>query len=158
LKKKSVPNPKQSKTNEERSQEMRDYAFWLLGARMYSVGILREKMQMKFPEDEEEIKVILGRLKELNYLNDEEYARAFVRQRCEMKPSGKYKLAMELRLKKIAKEVYAPVLEELNEVELCRKAMEQKSRVLKKADRLKMMRFLVSRGFGYEIIKEVLEK
>lgn len=135
---------------------MRDYAFRLLGMRRYSEGILREKMEQKFPEENAEIEVIIGRLKELNYVNDEEYARAFVRERSLLKPSGKYKLAMELKLKKVSREVYEPVLEELDELELCRKAYEQKVRILGKKNREKMMRFLVSRGFGYEVVKAVV--
>ncbi len=142
--------------NEIKAQEMRDYAFRLLGARMYSEGKLREKLEQKFPDEDEEIEVIIGRLKELNYVNDEEYARSFVRQRSLLKPSGKYKLAQELKLKKVNREIYEPILEELDEMELCQKAYEQKSRTLKKSEREKMMRFLVSRGFGYEVVKEVL--
>jgi regulatory protein len=48
-------------------------------------------------EDKEAVKKILDRLKERHYLDDERYARQFVRLRVELRKQGAFRIARDLR-------------------------------------------------------------
>jgi regulatory protein len=67
-----------------------------LSRRAYSVYEMRTYLE-RFAEDKEIVPRILDRLKEHKHLDDERYARQFVRQRSEIRKQGTFRIARELR-------------------------------------------------------------
>src|SRR6202043_213319 len=62
----------------------------------YSVYEMRNYLELR-AEDKQAVQQILVRLKENQYLDDERYARQFVRQRAEIRKQGAYRIARDLR-------------------------------------------------------------
>lgn len=116
---------------------------------------------------------VLDRLKELEYLDDEQYAQDFVADRIKFKPRGEFLLRRELKLKGISKELIGEIFrdgdiseggisggEEFNELAVCLDALVRKERqwrditINKKKE--KAVRFLASRGFKPDAIYKVV--
>jgi regulatory protein len=110
-------------------------------------------------------RLIEKKLRRLNYLDDREFARWWVEQRMSFRPFGKRRLLLELRQKGISQEMIEEQLNSLKDEELSRLAVKlakKKLKVLKNQPyfeaREKLTAFLARRGFGWEIIKEVVAK
>ena len=73
-----------------------DAALSYLSARMRTVREVEDKLD-DLQYGEGDILVTVERLKELNLLNDEEYAREFVRSRLASKPVSRQKLYLDLK-------------------------------------------------------------
>jgi len=67
-----------------------------LARRAYSVYEMRTYLERR-AEDKEAVAPILARLKQHKYLDDERYARQFVRLRAETRRQGAYRIARDLR-------------------------------------------------------------
>ena len=67
-----------------------------LSRRAYSVYEMRTYLELR-AEDKETVQRVLSRLKENKYLDDERYARQFVRQRAEIRKQGAFRIARDLR-------------------------------------------------------------
>lgn len=115
---------------------------------------------------EELQKLLIQKLKDLGYLNDEEFARWWIEQRVTFKPAGKRLLNMELRQKGISSEIINQQLNNLaikqfSEVELARRMVDKKLKSLKHLSGLELKQKLVAalgrRGFSWETIKEVVD-
>ena len=97
------------------------------------------------------------RLKELDLLNDEAYAREFVRSRLATKPVSRQKLYMDLKAHLVPEEYIKTVLDELpreteadNAREVAEKFWRQLSGLEKSVRRERVLRRLMSRGFSTE--------
>ena len=97
----------------------------------------------------EEIDAAVTRLKELNYINDRQFASDFVSSRSRNKPKGKKLLIMELKKKGVTIEDVT-----IDEDELAKIAM-LKKKVFK--DRNQAHRFLYSRGFSTSVIERAIK-
>lgn len=77
---------------------------------------------------EEIINKVIKKLKEYKYLNDEEYAKLFVKSRLENKPKSRYFLLSELMSKGIQKDLANEVLDSLlpDSFEILKKVYEKK--------------------------------
>ncbi len=106
---------------------------------------------------------LFNRLKYLNYVNDENFARWWINQRIEFRPKSKRQLKEELLLKGVSKEIIEKVLDELevDEVALAKKIIDKKSYLwknLKKDEAFKKKAyFLIKRGFDWEVIEKVIK-
>jgi regulatory protein len=67
-----------------------------LSRRAYSVYEMRTYLERR-AEDKETVHRILDRLKQQKHLDDERYARQFVRQRAEIRKQGAFRIARDLR-------------------------------------------------------------
>ena len=67
-----------------------------LSRRAYSVYEMRTYLERR-AEDKETVHRILDRLKQQKHLDDERYARQFVRQRAEIRKQGPFRIARDLR-------------------------------------------------------------
>jgi regulatory protein len=67
-----------------------------LSRRAYSVHEMRTYLE-RLAEDKELVPRILDRLQEQKHLDDERYARQFVRQHAEIRKQGAFRIARELR-------------------------------------------------------------
>lgn len=126
--------------------------------RMRSEGELRDYFKRKeyAPELAEQITT---RLKKLNFVDDEEFARRWVENRRLLKATSTKKLRLELRQKKVSNDIIQKVLEEdeTDERSVLRELVEKKRKQSKyRDDPQKLMRYLASQGFSYDDIKQVL--
>ncbi len=122
----------------------------------------RYLMRKGFPHDI--IREILNGIAEAGYINDDDYARRYIKSRMGKKLIGKHLLASELRKKGISKNIISQALRETapsdHDIEEIYEVAMKKYQVLKlKTNGLaKLASFLQRRGFGSEIIAAVIER
>lgn len=104
-----------------------------------------------------EIKKVIQILKNQKLLDDEKFAKMWVRDRNLLKPTGSYVLKLELKRLGIGPEIIEEALEDQDEEELAKKALASKSR-FKNADFQKKAAFLQRRGFSTALIYKVLKE
>ena len=139
-----------------------EYAFGLLKLRDRSVGEVEERLRRK-EYGEKEIAATMAFLVEKDFLDDERFARNFVRFKKSLKPVGKYYLRNKLRQKKIDNEIIEKILgensDESEEVqEAADRWLARNKKVPKEKIYEKLFRHLVSRGFEWEKAREVVEE
>ena len=147
-------------------KELTQYLLALLAKREYTVKQLREKAEKKFPElSVEEQKESIGWLKEKNYVSDERFTESFIRQAIR-KGDGPMKIQQKLTQKGVSKDIVTGYLSQVEADDQYKSALEagQKkypSIAQKEPDvfqqRIKLTRFLVGRGFGYDVIQRVVD-
>ncbi|QQG43618.1 MAG: RecX family transcriptional regulator [Candidatus Daviesbacteria bacterium] len=111
------------------------------------------------------VDTIVARLKQLKFINDEEFAKAWVSARRKSKQKGVRVLKQELFQKGINKEIIEEVINDtgyvISEAELAKQALEKRMKIWKNLPTLefkkKAYEFLTRRGFEFSVIKEVVE-
>ena len=133
-----------------------DAALSFLTARMRTVREVEDKLD-ELQYGEGDILATVARLQELNLLDDEAYAREFVRSRLATKPVSRQKLYLDLRAHKLPEETVRTVLDELpketeadNALEVAKKFWRQMSALEEPVRRERVLRRLTSRGFSAE--------
>jgi len=137
-------------------QQALDIAFRYLGYRARSVFEVQQKLREKGADQELESRVI-SRLKELNYLDDEQYAKSYLQERAKLSPRAFWLIKSELKKRGISQDIIEQAFSriDIGEEQLAQAAYEQKKRIQKDPDKLR--RFLASRGFSYDIIKKIIQ-
>ena len=141
------------------------FAMKLLNVRKRSVFEITKRLrQKKFAEDI--INQVVKKLLEYKYLNDEEFAEAYINDRVNFNPRGSFLIKKELREKGIAKDIIAKktaeLLPEKKELKLAKKAAEKKLKYLNKdLEKNKIYQkigaYLQAKGYSSYIIREILE-
>ena len=133
-----------------------DAALSYLTGRMRTVREVEDKLD-DLQYGEGDILATVERLKELNLLNDAEYAREFVRSRLATKPVSRQKLYIDLKIHKVPEEFISLALNELpseteadNAFEVAKKYWRQMSALEEPVRRERILRRLTSRGFSAE--------
>lgn len=100
--------------------------------------------------------VILNRLSEYGYVDDEKFARMWIENRRLLRPISLRKLQQELRTKRVPNEVVDKVLaeDETDELTALRELAAKKRP--RYSEDLKLMQYLARQGFSYDDIKTVL--
>ena len=138
-------------------------AFRLLGRRMHSASELRRKLWNKDYE-QKLIDEVIKDLKNNGYLNDDEFIREFVAEKIKTKSWSNKKVKTELLKRGIESKLidemmkgHASNSELENAMKLARKKYDQliKKNLETKDLRNKLSAFLFSKGFEYDLIKEV---
>ena len=141
-------------------QKLLDKAYRILSLRPRSEKEVKDYLAKKKATPKVAQKII-AKLKKLNHLNDQEFARWWVEQRSTFRPRGKFGLVAELRQKGVAKEVIDRVIKKVDEMSLARKAAQKKIRSYKRLNprefREKMTAFLARRGFSWSVIKVTID-
>ena len=156
------------KTREPLSEiELMDYAVKSLGARMQSVRDLRRKMKDRAEPGEAGdamIDRILGKLKEMRYLSDEQFAANFTRLRQENRSLGRRRVQQDLQQKGIASDLITETLntayEDVDEQALVRQHIERR-RIKPPTDdksTARVLRRLTAAGFSSKAIFAVLRQ
>ncbi len=104
---------------------------------------------------------ILNKLTNIDLLNDEAFAKAWVANRRLLRPTSKRKLQQELRAKHIPDQVIDVTLsEEEGDEQSALHALVTKKRNLPKykADPMKLMQYLARQGFNYDDIKSAMQE
>ncbi len=107
------------------------------------------------------IEQITNKLIDLDLLNDEKFARMFVRDRALLRPTSRRKMIAELRKKRVPEEAIEAALlaEQTDESVVLRELVAKKRQLAKfKHDDLKLMQYLARQGFSYSDIKSALAK
>ncbi len=100
-------------------------------------------------------KDLFNRLKRLDLVDDEKFARWWVEQRMAFKPRSARLLTYELQVKGIRKEVIEKVLDkmDIDELKIARKLAVK----MKNKDKKKVVAYLSRQGFDWETIKRVVD-
>lgn len=135
----------------------------LCSRREYCRSDILRKLKGTAGIDETAALEIVAKLEEEKYIDDLRYAGAFVRDKSSLTGWGAAKIRFMLSSKGIAKEYIDKALEETDEEKMysrLEKLMEAKYRTLKDDPqcRLKMLRFALGRGYGYEEVESVYRK
>lgn len=144
---------------------MRQRALDYLGKREYSHFELAQKLKA-FAEDtvespaSEQISAILEDFKKRGWLSDARFTEQLVHAR--QARFGSARVANELREKGVADDLIASAVAEVkvNELEHAREVCKKKYKAspTSREDWAKQARFLQSRGFGFDVIKKVLNE
>ncbi len=151
------------------------YAYDLLARRRYTIKGLHTRLAAKNTRlraacSEQEIEHIITSLKQANFLNDKDYAEAYISTELARKPQGSLRLRHKLLQKGVNNQLIQEVLAEqaIDELEAARVASLNKLRTMRigKLDNHKLeeklFRFLIGRGFKlntvYQVVKQKLYK
>jgi len=123
---------------------------------------MRDKMR-RWELDETVQNRILARLVKERYVDDERYARAFVKDKIRYNKWGRRKVQQALWLKHIDSDIRQRVLDEIDEKEyldVLRPLLKQKRQSVKAESdyelNQKLVRFALGRGFSFDIIRQCL--
>lgn len=107
---------------------------------------------------------VMERLTKERYVDDERYARAFVKDKVRYNKWGRRKVEQALWQKRIDEDIRQRVLNEVDDEEylsVLRPLLKQKRRSTKASSdyelNQKLMRFALSRGFTFDIIRQCLD-
>jgi len=108
--------------------------------------------------------VILHLLKE-NYLNEERFAKSFVRGKFLIKNYGRLRISNELKLRKINPSLIQKALTEIDDeayIKTLKNLIDKKNASIKESNiykkKKKIIDFLLRKGFEYSLIQENLPK
>jgi regulatory protein len=124
---------------------------------------MRDKMR-RWELDETVQNRIVARLVKERYVDDERYARAFVKDKIRYNKWGRRKVQQALWQKRIDADIQQRVLDEIDEKEyldVLRPLLKQKRKSIKAESdyelNQKLVRFALGRGFGFDIIRQCLD-
>lgn len=106
------------------------------------------------------IERVVVQLRERKYLNDEEFARAWVESRLIHKKPSKRRLQQELQQKGVDSKIIATVLqnENINERDILLELVHKKRKMVRYQDDNKLIAYLLRQGFGYDDVRGVLNE
>ena len=124
---------------------------------------MRDKMR-RWELDETVQNRIIDRLIKERYVDDERYARAFVKDKIRYNKWGRRKVQQALWMKRIDADIQQRVLDEIDEKEyldVLRPLLKQKRKSIKAESdyelNQKLVRFALGRGFDFDIIRQCLD-
>jgi regulatory protein len=155
----------QALLEEEQRLRARRVALDYIAYRARTAEEVRRKLARKgFPEDA--VEAAVARMAGLGYLDDEAYARTYVRSKLSGRGYGPERLRADLRRRGVAPAVVEAALAEMVEPDDLRETALQQGRqrwqrLASEADpakrRKKLSDFLARRGYGFDLIREVAE-
>lgn len=99
---------------------------------------------------------VIEYLKSYDYIDDEEYARAFIRDRVNLKKHGRERIAYELSLKGVDREIINHLMPMMYKEELPNALKLIRARYSLSDNPRKMVNFLKQRGYPYQVIDEAI--
>ncbi|MHB8754619.1 MAG: regulatory protein RecX [Candidatus Acidiferrales bacterium] len=131
--------------------------------RSYSVHEMRLYLERR-AENEDHVKAVLQKLKEMQYLDDARYARGYARIHAQQRRQGKFRIARELRGRGVPDRHIEAALEtafaETDEASLVRARLERRLRQahgpLDEKKRASIYRSLLRAGFSSDVIRAEL--
>ena len=124
---------------------------------------MRDKMR-RWELDETVQERVLQRLIKERYVDDERYARAFVKDKIRYNKWGRRKVQQALWQKRIDTDIQQRMLDEIDDKEyldVLRPLLKQKRKSVKAANdyelNQKLVRFALGRGFTFDIIRQCMD-
>ncbi|MGV8091823.1 MAG: regulatory protein RecX [Mangrovibacterium sp.] len=145
-------------------QECYDRAAFLCSKSEKSSGSIGKKLLDwgLVPDDAEPV---LKKLIDEKFIDDERFARSYVKDKFRFNKWGKIKIAWQLRAEKVSGSIIARAMEEIEEeayMETLKKLLRDKSKTIRSANpydrRGKLLRFAQSHGFEPELIHSAIDK
>ena len=135
----------------------------LCSRREYCRKDVLKKVMTALDGDAAKAEEVVGKLVEERYVDDRRYAAAFARDKASIAGWGAAKIRYMLAAKGVDREIIASALEEVDVSRAdarLEKLMENKARSLKDDPqrRIKLLRFGVGRGYGYEEVSSVIDR
>lgn len=122
-----------------------------------------EKMR-RWELDDAALARVMAQLVKERYVDDERYARAFVKDKVRYNKWGRRKVEQALWQKRIDDDIRERVLDEVDEEEylnVLRPLLKQKRKSIKAENdyelKQKLVRFALGRGFTYDIIRQCID-
>lgn len=150
---------------QERIEKYLTLCYRYLTIRNRSEKEIRDYLQKK-KADPDIIDAIVGRLYEQKFLDDEAFARSWVRSRAMFRPRGKRMLQIELQQKGIPKDIIQKVMDEKNE-DVPDELTQAKNLITKRVEKLrgesrhiiyqKVGAFLARRGYSWDVSKKAID-
>lgn len=130
--------------------------------REYCSADILKKAADAFEGDDAKAREVLDRLVSEKYVDDLRYATAFARDKSSISGWGEVKIRYMLSAKSISKDIIAQALKDIdperagNRLE---KLLENKWKSLKDdpQGRMKLIRFALGRGYGYDMVRSVMD-
>ena len=151
------------KLNREQEQVFQKAAFICSKGEKCSGEMLKKLLDWGL--DEDGAAFVLKKLTEEKYIDDERYARSYVRDKFRFNKWGRVKIGYQLRMNRINAEIIDAALDEIDEeayLETLADLLSAKNRSTKAVShfdrKAKLLRFAQSRGFETELIYAALEK
>lgn len=140
-----------------------DLTFRFSTSRLHSEKEIIDYLKRK-NQNEKDLLRIIKKLKKLSIINDEAFAVWFFQSR-QKANKGKKLIQLELAKKGIDKEIINKTLNssEVSEIDLAKKCLEKKIKNINLKNKMdfklktNLIRYLVSRGFGYEIARKAID-
>jgi len=151
--------------HDEEFQKAKKYVYTILARRMYSSKEISDKLKRQgYTEDI--IEDVVFKMESYGYVNDEIFAEEWVQSRLNSKPKGRSAIKRELANKGIEEDTIENILNEtLSEpiqYDLALDLARRKIRSYREDDAMsakrKLYAFLSRRGFGYDIVKSVMDE
>lgn len=121
-----------------------------------------EKMRRWEIADDAQARIMEYLVRE-KYVDDERYCRLFVKDKIRYNKWGRRKVEQALMQKRISRDIYQPVLEEVDDEEyltILKPLLQNKRRQLKAMSEYeangRLIRFAISRGFTMDIIRQCI--
>lgn len=135
----------------------------LCSRREYCRKDILKKVMTALDGDADKAEEVVGKLVEERYVDDRRYAAAFARDKASIAGWGAAKIRYMLAAKGVDREIIASALEEVDVSRAdarLEKLMENKARSLKDDPqrRMKLLRFGVGRGYGYEEVSSMIDR
>lgn len=136
----------------------------LLAAKPRSVAELRDRLLEKPWTDSEIVDRVLEKLKEYNYLNDDQFAKEVATSKLRQRPQGRRRLQFAMSQKKIDKETAEAAVREAFEkfpedglIDLAiERRLRSKGMPQSREDLKKLYDHLLRQGFGFELVRSKL--
>lgn len=138
----------------------------LLAAKPRSIRELRERLLEKEWTNSAIVDEVLEKLKEYNYVDDEQFAKSFASSKLRQKPVGKRRLQQTLSQKKLEKETVEKAIEKIYEntpeadviERAIKKRLRQKGKPETREDSKKFYDYLMRQGFSYDLISSKMRE
>ncbi|OQA04756.1 MAG: Regulatory protein RecX [bacterium ADurb.Bin400] len=140
------------------------YALSLLKLRDRTVGEMRDKMRRKGYLGEE-VEQVIAKLLEKDLLNDQRFAESYLRSQVQYRPSGRHRIRAKMKQLFLSDQLIQSVMsgydvgtETEKAKDLTQRWLAKKAGITDDEIRQKLGRFLSSRGFDWEVVREVLDR
>ncbi len=157
--------------NKDPYQSLMASAFRYLSIRQRSKKEIREFLEKKATKGDfslEKVDEVLGRLEEMEYINDTKFAQMYVSSALVGKPKGPATIRFELKQKGVSDEIIQSILSQQEEIHdpdsqirLARKALGKKGEQYKKLPILECKRkvhdYLLRRGFSAGTTRQLVD-
>lgn len=148
--------------SENKVYEMMDIAIKYIGVRLRSVKEIKDYLKKKY-EEENLIELVVDKLIILGYLNDDRFAKAFIKDKLNFTSMGDYKIKMELERLGVSQDIIENNISIIDEKFLEEKMQKQIDKMIRtnkkytgQALKNKIYTHLVSAGFTKEKVIRIL--
>lgn len=136
-------------------------ALKLLSLKPRTVADMRQRLREKASGKEAVVQRVIDRLRELNYLNDEQFAADYSRSRLQLKPLGRRRLARELTQKKVPQPIIEAILDQVYQTSdedllidrAIRKRLRRRGHPRTPQQAKNLFDYLMRLGFDYEPVR-----